>query len=67
MVHIQLNFLLDLGVTHIINTSEQDVRIDPTKYAKQGICYKGFVCKVGNNIIISNQPPPPSNPAQTKW
>ena len=24
----------------------QDVRMDPTKFAKQGICYKGFVCKV---------------------
>jgi len=47
-----LDFLLDLGVTHIINTSEQDVRIDPTKYAKQGVCYKGFCCKdmPGQNI-----------------
>merc|ERR1712106_1276973 len=40
-----LDYLLDLGITHIINTSEQDVRIDPTKFAKQGICYKGFICK----------------------
>jgi len=40
-----LDYMLDLGVTHIINTAEQDTRIDPTKYAKQGICYKGFVCK----------------------
>merc|ERR1711892_583756 len=47
-----LDYLLDLGITHIINTSEQDVRIDPTKFAKQGICYKGFICKdmPGQNI-----------------
>jgi len=40
-----LEYMLDLGVTHIINCAEQDVRMDPTKFAKQGICYKGFVCK----------------------
>merc|ERR1712179_178675 len=38
-----LDYMLDLGITHIINTAEQDVRIDPTKFAKQGICYKGFI------------------------
>ena len=46
--------MLDLGVTHIINTSEQDVRIDPTKFAKQGICYKGFICKV-NSVLINTE------------
>merc|ERR1712059_52573 len=40
-----LGYMLDLGVTHIINTAEQDVRMDPSKFAKQGICYKGFVIK----------------------
>merc|ERR1719431_1939239 len=47
-----LDFMLDLGITHIINTAEQDVRIDPTKFAKQGICYKGFICRdmPGQNI-----------------
>jgi len=47
-----LDYMLDLGITHIINTAEQDVRIDPTKFAKQGICYKGFICKdmPGQNI-----------------
>jgi len=47
-----LDFMLDLQVTHVINTSEQDVRIDPSKFAKQGICYKGFCCKdmPGQNI-----------------
>merc|ERR1712059_29087 len=40
-----LDYVLDLQVTHIINCAEQDVRIDPTKFAKQGICYKGFVCR----------------------
>merc|ERR1712147_564376 len=37
-----LDYMLDLGVTHIINCAEQDVRMDPTKFAKQGICYKGL-------------------------
>merc|ERR1711942_546187 len=47
-----LDFMLDLGVTHVINTGEQEIRIDPTKFAKQGICYKGFICKdmPGQNI-----------------
>jgi len=40
-----LDFMLDLQVTHIINTCEQEVRMDPTKFAKQGICYKGFCSK----------------------
>jgi protein-tyrosine phosphatase len=40
-----MNYMLDLGVTHVINCAEQDVRIDPSKFAKQGICYKGFCCK----------------------
>lgn len=40
-----LDYMLDLGVTHIINTAEQDIRIDPSKFSKQGICYKGFCCK----------------------
>jgi len=40
-----MDYLLDIGVTHILNTAESDVRIDPTKFAKSGISYKGFVCK----------------------
>ena len=40
-----LGYLLDLGVTHVLNTAEADVRIDPSKFAKNGICYKGFLCK----------------------
>ena len=32
--------------TITITITWQDVRMDPTKFAKQGICYKGFVCKV---------------------
>lgn len=38
--------MLDLQITHVINPCEQEIRFDPTKYAKQGICYKGFICKV---------------------
>jgi len=40
-----VGYLLDLGVTHVLNTAECDVRVDPSKFAKNGICYKGFVCK----------------------
>jgi len=40
-----LDFMLDLQITHVINPCEQEIRFDPTKYAKQGICYKGFICK----------------------
>ena len=29
------------------------VRMDPTKFAKQGICYKGFVCKVKLLLSVS--------------
>ena len=42
----QLDFMLDLQITHVINPCEQEIRFDPTKFAKQGICYKGFICKV---------------------
>ena len=47
--------MLDLGVTHVINTGEQEIRIDPTKFAKQGICYKGFICKVSSVLVITKQ------------
>jgi len=40
-----IGYLLDLGVTHVLNCAEQDVRIDPSKFSKSGICYKGFLCK----------------------
>merc|ERR1711915_643980 len=29
-----LDYMLDLQITHIINCAEQDVRVDPTKFAK---------------------------------
>jgi len=40
-----MDYLLDIGVTHVLNTAESDVRIDPSKFKKSGISYKGFVCK----------------------
>merc|ERR1712098_705711 len=40
-----MDYMLDLQITHILNCAEQDVRVDPSKFAKQGICYKGFVCR----------------------
>ena len=39
-----LKYLLDIGVTHLLNTAENDVNINPRKYTKEGICYKGFRC-----------------------
>ena len=44
----QLDYMLDLQITHVINPCEQEIRFDPTKFTKQGICYKGFICKVYN-------------------
>merc|ERR1712098_413422 len=40
-----MDYMLDLGVTHVINTAEHEIRMDPTKFAKQGICYKGMIIK----------------------
>ena len=28
----------------MINTAENDVNMNPKRYAKEGICYKGFRC-----------------------
>jgi len=49
-----IDYLLDLGVTHVLNTAESDVRMDPSKFSKSGICYKGFVCKDMPNADISS-------------
>lgn len=37
-----LQYLLNIGVTHVLNTAETDVNINPQRYTKEGICYKGF-------------------------
>jgi len=37
-----LKYLVKLGVTHVLNTAENDVNISPGRYAKEGITYKGF-------------------------
>ena len=39
-----IKYLLDIGVTHLLNTAENDVNMNPKKYGKEGICYKGFRC-----------------------
>ena len=39
-----LKYLLDIGVTHLLNTAENDVNINPKRYTKEGISYKGFRC-----------------------
>ena len=52
--------MLDLQITHVINPCEQEIRFDPTKFAKQGICYKGFICKVrygGLSVDVDILPP----------
>ena len=36
-----LKYLVKLGVTHVLNTAENDVNISPGRYAKEGIMYKG--------------------------
>jgi protein-tyrosine phosphatase len=37
-----LKYLVKLGVTHVLNTAENDVNLSPQRYAKEGISYKGF-------------------------
>ena len=39
-----INYLRSIGVTHLLNTAENDVNMNPKKYLKEGICYKGFRC-----------------------
>ena len=39
-----MKYLQKINVTHVLNTAETDVNINPKKYAKEGICYKGFRC-----------------------
>ena len=39
-----LKYLQNIGVTHVLNTSEGDVNINPNKYRKEGIIYWGFRC-----------------------
>ena len=35
-------YLQKIGVTHVLNTAENDVTINPQKFRDAGICYKGF-------------------------
>ncbi len=35
-------YLNRLGVTHVLNTAENDVHLNPNKLRKEGIAYKGF-------------------------
>eukprot|EP00090_Calanus_glacialis_P008839 TRINITY_DN17165_c0_g1_i2.p1 TRINITY_DN17165_c0_g1~~TRINITY_DN17165_c0_g1_i2.p1 ORF type:complete len:288 (-),score=49.19 TRINITY_DN17165_c0_g1_i2:89-952(-) len=37
-----ISYLKSLGVTHVLNTAEQHVMVNPAKYAKHGIQYYGF-------------------------
>ena len=31
-------------MTHLLNTAESDVNVNPKRYTKEGISYKGFRC-----------------------
>ena len=31
-------------MTHLLNTAENDVNVNPKRYTKEGISYKGFRC-----------------------
>lgn len=37
-----IQYLLSINVTHVLNTAECDVNVNPKRYTKEGICYKGF-------------------------
>ena len=37
-----ISYLKSKGVTHILNTVEEHVRVDKSKYAQHGIKYYGF-------------------------
>merc|ERR1712106_629761 len=37
-----ISYLKSLGVTHVLNTAEQHVMVNPAKYANHGIQYYGF-------------------------
>ena len=37
-----MKYLQDIGVTHVLNTAETDVNINPQRFKDKGICYKGF-------------------------
>nr|ACO11220.1 Dual specificity protein phosphatase 3 [Caligus rogercresseyi] len=39
-----MDYLNKIGITHVLNTAENDVNLSPSKFAKQGIRYKGFRC-----------------------
>ena len=35
-------YLQKIGVTHVLNTAENDVNINPQRFKDVGISYKGF-------------------------
>ena len=39
-----IKYLQQIGVTHVLNTAENDVNINPRRFAKEGIGYHGFRC-----------------------
>jgi len=39
-----LDYLQSIGVTHVLNTAENDVNVNPRKYVEKGISYHGFRC-----------------------
>lgn len=39
-----IQYLQGIGVTHVLNTAENDVNINPQRFRDKGIIYKGFRC-----------------------
>jgi protein-tyrosine phosphatase len=37
-----MNYLKEIGVTHVLNTAENHVHVNPAKYPLHGISYYGF-------------------------
>lgn len=39
-----IKYLVSIGVTHVLNTAENDVNVNPARYKAEGIGYHGFRC-----------------------
>ena len=39
-----MKYLHKIGVTHVLNTAENDVNLNPQRYKKAGFGYHGFRC-----------------------
>ena len=51
-----LKYLQKIGVTHVLNTAENDVRVNPQKYKQAGFGYHGFCCPGMTSSINYSEP-----------